>query len=366
MKRLRILTLITTIIAISIFINKHNNVYTQSTDEGLVINKIWLQLNNNPLIETTEQRSPDQTFLTYPEWFLVHSPAEQAAFLKQHTSTKFPFTSHIWQIWESYEIVNDQIKDNFEYNSDYHLMIKVIGVSASVEYFMKAWYERVIGRLTDTGLDVPQTEEDRFNYQFNQDYVDFIRELPWYEFNFKSRLANLWTDTPFFGTHFLRKLERKYYLTSELMVKSAYGYLIKIATKSAFEEAALTTQILIDGYTSDVDDILQVKLVKKLEGSQAILTVPRYAAFSPTVQKLSALGIEFKEIAGNTSALLITVLTQVDWQIDSPITKTLFTQVLPSNLQLKRTAFVTTVPQISKVLKQLKFENIEIEHIYDY
>jgi hypothetical protein len=353
-------------LAISIYISKHQNSYTHIEQQGLVIDTSWLTSNDSSVINKQDRRPPDQTFLTYPEWFLVHSPAEQAAFLKQNTSTKFPFSSHIWQIWESYSIVNDQIKDNFEYNSDYHLMIKVIGVSATIEYFMKAWYETVFGRLTDTSNVEMQTQEDRFNYQYNQDYVDFIRELPWYEFDFKSRIADLWTETSFFGDHFLRKLERKYYLTSELMVKSAYGYLIKLGTRSAFEPAALTTVIVIKGYTPAVEKIKGTELIKKLEGTQAILRVPRYAAFNPTVQKLSELGVEFKEIAGNTSALLITVLTQSDWQIQLPYIKTIFTQVLPSNSKIKRTALVTTVAELSKVLKQLKSEEIKIEHIYDY
>ena len=34
-----------------------------------------------PVAPEEHRRTPDQTFLTFPEWFLVHSPAEYAAYL---------------------------------------------------------------------------------------------------------------------------------------------------------------------------------------------------------------------------------------------------------------------------------------------
>ena len=42
-------------------------------------------------------RGADQTYLTFPEWFLVHSPAEYAAHVKQHAPSDFPFWGHIGQ-----------------------------------------------------------------------------------------------------------------------------------------------------------------------------------------------------------------------------------------------------------------------------
>jgi len=35
-----------------------------------------------PVAPPEHRRGEEQTFLTYPEWFLVHSPAEYAAFVK--------------------------------------------------------------------------------------------------------------------------------------------------------------------------------------------------------------------------------------------------------------------------------------------
>lgn len=203
MKRLRILTLCSLILATAIFFNKKRNPTTIAEGEGLVIKKEWLAVNKNPKTPKESIRPADQTFLTFPEWYLVFSPEEQAQYFKNYTATSFPFMSHTRQIWESYHIVNEQIKDNFPTNTGYHFMIGVIGTSASLEYAVKSWYETIIGRLTDTNQVI--TSEDRFNAKFAQDYVDFIKDRPWYEFDFKKQLVSFWFETSFLEVIFLGK-----------------------------------------------------------------------------------------------------------------------------------------------------------------
>jgi hypothetical protein len=244
MKRLRILTLCSILLSVVIFFCKKRNPTTIAEGKGLVVKKEWLSVNKNPVTPKEYIRPADQTFLTFPEWYLVFSPDEQAQYFKNHTATSFPFMSHTAQIWHSYKIVNDQIKDNFPYNGGYHFMIWVIGSSASIEYSIKSWYEVIVGRVTDTKEVI--TDEDKFNAVFTEDYVDFIKDRPWYEFDFKKRLKSLWPSTSFFGANFFRKIERKYILTSELFVKFIYGKLIGLGTKGVYEEAIPTTEVLVD------------------------------------------------------------------------------------------------------------------------
>lgn len=197
MKRLYIFTLGWVVVAALIFFFKKRNPTTLAAGNGLVVPKEWLATNKQPLTPKADVRPTDQTFLTFPEWFLVFSPQEQAAYFKNHTATTFPFMSHTAQIWQSYKIVNNQIKDNFPTNTGYHFMIWVIGTSASAEYSIKAWYETVVGRVTDT--ETPVTDEDKFNATFTQSYVDFINDRPWYEYDFKTQLKSLYSSTSFLG-----------------------------------------------------------------------------------------------------------------------------------------------------------------------
>jgi hypothetical protein len=344
MKRLFILTLCSIGLAACILFFKNRNPTTISAGEGLVIKKEWLMQNKNPQTPKDDCRPADQTFLTFPEWYLVFSPEEQATYFKQHTASTFPFLSHTAQIWESYKIVNNQIKDNFPTNTGYHFMIWVIGSSASVEYLIKAWYETIIGRITDT-YEV-KTEEDKFNKKFTQDYVDFIKDRPWYEFDFKSRLTSFWTSTSFFGDNFLRKIERKYILTSELVVKYVYGKLIGLGTKTVYDEALPTTVVVIE--------------------NNSLQSLPRYDKFASAITAIAKNGHSFKEVAGNNSAILLTILVPNTDKTNFENTQTVFTQPIASNLTIKRIALAIPVTQLDKLLKQLDNEKIQIEHIFDY
>lgn len=344
MKRLRILTLCSVIIAACIFFLKKRNQTTIAEGEGLVIKKEWLAINKKPITNAKDVRPADQTFLTFPEWYLVFSPEEQANYFKHTTATRFPFMSHTKQIWESYNIVNNQIKDNFPVNKGYHFMIGVIGSSASAEYSIKAWYETLIGRLTDTREVV--TDEDKFNARFTQDYVDFIKNKPWYEFDFKSRLKNLWLTTSFTGDNFFRKAERKYILTSELLVKWGYGKLIGLGTQQVYDEALPTTTVITS--------------------NDSTMILPRYDKFNAAITNLAKEGIGFKEIAGNNSAILLTIIVPTAYDKKIENTQLVFTQPLSSDIKFKRIALATPVAFLDKVLMQLNNENIKVEHVFDY
>ncbi len=183
MKRLYILTLSSVLMAAGIFFLKKKPATTLSAGSGLLLPKEWLVSDKGVLTPPKDIRPGDQTFLTFPEWYLVFSPEEQANYFKKHTATTFPFVSHTAQIWESYHIVSDQVSGNFPVNKGYHFMIYVIGTSASAEYLIKAWYETVAGRLTDTREVI--TEVDKFNTKFTQDYVDFIKDNNWFDIRLK-------------------------------------------------------------------------------------------------------------------------------------------------------------------------------------
>jgi hypothetical protein len=344
MKRLRILTLCTVIAAALIFFYKKRNPTTIAQGEGLVIKKEWLAINKKPLTAKNDIRPADQTFLTFPEWYLVFSPEEQADYFRHSTATSFPYNSHTRQIWESYAIVNDQIKDNFPVNTGYHFMIGVIGSSASVEYSIKSWYELLVGRITDTGNVI--TDEDKFNASYTQAYVDFIKDRPWYEFDFKNQLKTLWNDTPAFGSHFLRKAERRYILTSELMVKWGYGKLIGLGTAQVYDEALPTTTVI----TSDGKSI----------------NLPRYDKFNQAITDLAKQGKSFTEIAGNNSAILLTVLIPSSQSEKFQDAQVVFTQPIASDTTMKRVALAIPVPKLNGLLLKLDAEKIKVEHVFDY
>jgi hypothetical protein len=343
-KRLRILTFCTVIASILIFFYKKRYPTTIAIGDRLVIKKEWLAINKKPLTPRKDIRPADQTFLTFPEWYLVFSPEEQANYFKHTTVTSFPFNSHTRQIWESYRIVNNQIKGNFPPNGGYHFMIWVIGSSASVEYSVKAVYEKLIGRITDTHEVI--TDEDKFNAKFTQAYVEFIKDRPWYEFDFKTQLKDLWRDNAYWGDHFGRKIERRYILTSELLVKYVYGKLIALGTKKVYDEALPNTVVVIN--------------------NDSLISLPRYDKFNPAVQELALKGNQIKEIAGNNSAILLTVIVPENSKTEFDGAQEVFIQPLASDLSKKRIAIAIPVTSLHSLLVDLNRRKIEIEHVFDY
>lgn len=87
------------------------------------------------LVAPDQRRGVEQTYLTFPEWFLVHSPAEYAGLVARRPPTDFPFLSHIGQLWSGYgAVTREQLRDRYPLNPGYHAMILVIASSTTVEH----------------------------------------------------------------------------------------------------------------------------------------------------------------------------------------------------------------------------------------
>jgi hypothetical protein len=317
-------------------------------------------------IAPDQRRSVEQTFLTFPEWFLVHSPAEYARYVKQHPAHGFPFLGHVGQIWSSYAAVTEeQVRAKYPSNAGYHVMIGVIGSSTTVEYSLRALYENTLGRIswaTASGL----TPEDEYGARVAQDYVDFIRKEPWYLYDFSAKLKGLWADTPLLGENMVRKLERRYALTTEYLIKAAYGKLIKLATSAAYEPALMTTQVVADHEPYDLADQPNVKLLRMLDDGRAVLELPRYYDFRLAATKLGLQDVQLQDIAGNSDVILVTVLTRSHGTAAPPDSRVLFEQPILTEPGRKRVALVLPVAALSRYLVDAPRQGVEVEHVYDY
>src|SRR5918997_373623 len=94
------------------------------------------------------QRREDQTFLTLPEWYIVYSADEYAAFLAQDQPSAFPYFRAVAQFWQAYYDVCTVTRDRYPFNSGTHLMLAVIGTSFTAENVFKGIYENSVGRVT--------------------------------------------------------------------------------------------------------------------------------------------------------------------------------------------------------------------------
>jgi len=313
------------------------------------------------------RRGEDQTYLTYPEWFLVFSPAELARYLQDSPPSGFPYFGHIGQFWQAYGAMNTAMGDTYELNVGYHVMVFVIGASTTVEYALKAGYEAVFGRMFEGAA----TPEEELGARIAQDYVDFILDTPWYEYDFFGALASLWRDVPLVGPHLARKWERRYMLTTEYLAKGIYGLLIKAATKAAYEAPLPVTAVVIDGVPAPDASLPDLEVLEVLEDGRALVTLPRYDAFKDYAAALAAEGLSFEEIAGNRGVIVLSVVTTAD-----KFTKSHGTDLLGTDLLLRQTILTeperqrlvlrTQVDQLAGLLRALERSGATLEHVYDY
>jgi hypothetical protein len=317
------------------------------------------------IIPKEHQRGEEQTFLTFPEWFLVHSPAEYAAFVKNQPPSEFPFISHIKQLWQSYGAAYGATKNKYPFNFGYHVMIVVISTSTTVEYSLRATYETLIGRVTELTRTHGMTQEDAFGAQVAQDYVDFIRARPFYQYDFFGQLIRLWKETSLWGPDMLRKWERKYVLTTEYGAKAIYSWIIKKATEASYDPTIDLTAVLIDRLPAGTEtELPELRALQHFPDGSALITLPRYDAFTRYSLALAKHGCNFREIAGNRSAILVSALVPRDWEANE--SEVLFTQPILTQPALKRVALVVTVESLAATLNSLNNAGFQIEHVYDY
>lgn len=314
-----------------------------------------------------DRRGADQTYLTFPEWFLVFSPDEYAGVLQaSQPASSFPFFSHAGQFWGAYRQIIGATRGKYPFNGEYHTMIVVIGVSTTVEYAIKGAYETLVGRLTELTAAPNATAEDRLATQQARAYVNFIRVRPWYEFDFVTPLKTLWTQTPWWGNDALRKWERRYALTSEWIIKAGYAALIKQATRSTFDAPRATTVVVIEGLPDGIEGKLpELRRLYQGSGQQALVEVPRYQAFTDYATTLSLGGSRFVEIAGNRGLILVSVVAPVAQPVQADA-HVLIRQPILTRPGFERRVLEVPVARLDALLSSQVASGDPVEHVFDY
>jgi hypothetical protein len=345
----------------------------------------FAQAAPEPLTPPEHRRGEEQTYLTFPEWFLVHSPAEFAAWLQRDgcaaPPSGLPYFTHIGQFWTSYAVVSDAAAKVGKVNFGYHVMVIVIGTSTSVEYLLKGAYENTVGRLTEAARSAP-VAEDCVAAAVAQDYVDFIRIEPWYRYDFMKALHQLWntppraTPPPTTGDA-VRHWERRFALSAEYLGKAAYAWLIGLATGAAYDPALPNTVVVTDRDPGpSVGGAPEMKrLAPPQPDGATLVSLPRYQAFTPHAQALAAQGLNFREIAGNRGHLLASLWLRegVDAAsvIEPPGGDGLLTQVLLEQPILtlpgtRRVLLRVPVSALAQSLRDWAKAGTQVEHLYDF
>jgi len=315
------------------------------------------------------RRDGGQTFLSHPEWYIVYSSDEYAAFLQRRLPTTFPYLASIGQYWANYREALDLTEGRYPFNWGYQIMLGVIGVSYSAELALKWIYENTVGRFTGWTAGHALSDEDRYAAAMAADYGRFIHIRPWYEYRFAPHLGRLWSELPLWGKYPVRKWERKLILSVEYGIKAAYATLIEKATRAGYTPQDEQIRMVVTlGRDSLPGSFSQVERLAAMDSVNTLVASPRYDVFRDLLLDLarSRSAVRIKEIAGN-GEIFLTGVAPASWQYAGTDAVVAYALPLPTDPTKKRVAVRAPVRQLLPFLATVEAEgNLTVDHIYDY
>ena len=337
-------------------------------------NKLWEKYYPTKRSEVREYldtldgyvKGEEQTFLTVPEWYLVFNPNEYADFLASgNNPSAFPFWRSIDEYWTLYDRVNAVSAGLYPENSEYQTMLWVIGVSTTAEFIAKGAYENTIGRLTRWTAS-EDTPEDLLIQEAHAAYGELIYYEPWYVFPFADYVGRIWSDTPFFGPNFIRKLERKLMFTGEFAFKALYAKAIGYASQSAYgpSEGTVTMHVVGDAESITATDT-RLGVLRDFGDGELVISAPRWGGFTEIVPRLADAGVRFVEINGNDEIVFTTVEAESSKAVPEH-SRLLFDSMVISPAGRKRSVYVVRIEHLSDALGSLAANDIELEHLFDF
>jgi FAD/FMN-containing dehydrogenase len=315
------------------------------------------------------QRPESQSFLAHPEWFIVYSADEYAAWTGDKLPHGFPFARSIGEYWHNWgQVARAYRKDNPK-DGRYSLMLGVIGVSYSVEYALKGAYENTVGRASAWTSGGRMTDEDRYAHHVAAEYATFIHTIPWYQFPFGAKLRGLWSDVPLWGRDPVRKWERRLSLTVEYGIKAVYASMLGGATGAAYAPQDLKIGAVVYGDTASLA-AGDARVLKRwqLGPRHALITIQRYDPFWQLMRDAAARGdtVPIVEIAGNDD-IVVTGVAPRDWRYVGPDAEFLYALPLPTDARRIRPVLKVRTRDLLPFLRRVQAEGrMVVDHVYDY
>lgn len=318
-----------------------------------------------PLVDAADRRQLGDSYLTYPEWYIVHAYADLAGVTRQSSESAYDYLAGIGGFWSSLCRATEIASRTGTGTASQKTTNYVIGLSFTAEMLLQGAYERSIGALSAWSRGPQKTAEDQLAVRMRAEYADFLRQTPWYRYPFGAELQRLWNETPFVFS--LRALERRLALSLEWGGKYAYAKALGYA--AGYDPAVLTLRSVVVGLDdSDIAADPRIKRIRDVslpDGRTAtLIETPRYRAFTDIARGLGARRRSIVEIAGNTS-ILTTILKPDQATLSVPGSE-VFSLPLQSKPGWRRLGIDMPVPALATQIGAVERQGAEFEHAYDY
>src|SRR5258708_937815 len=246
--------------------------------------------------EPRYQRKQNNTFFTFPEWYIVYSFEDFGRFLDRSSESHFNYLGHILGFWRSVCTINRAVPATGESLADVKTMIYVIGISYSTEYAIKGIYENTIGRVFEWIRGETRTPQDEYARAVLQDYAAFLYTIPWYKYPFPDKRDGLMAiakPTP----SQLRTWERDFALGTEYFLKVGYARLIQQALDANADDEPRDIMFVVATLPPNVlAGETRLKPVRTLTPQWQLVQAPRYKELTEILQGLLDEGYALAEI----------------------------------------------------------------------
>jgi hypothetical protein len=314
-------------------------------------------------------RPEEDTFYTYPEWYIVWSYQAKADYQRAHPPSGYSYFGDIAQYWQAYSLAYSATRGRYPFATGDHIMLAVIGSSFSLEYALKGSYEKTIGRISEWTSHEELVPEDTYAAQIAEDYAAFVHVRPFYEYSFWNALRGMWRSLPFHSNHPLRSIERRAWLSLDYGVESAYCELIELGTHATYGYEDTMTSTWLELPLDTAEPVLaalpHLQVKRNLDAGQKIVEIPRYQEFTPSAAFLVNHGARFHQIVGN-GLITISAIAPSGWAASPPGTQLLLAQPILSQPGHTRVFLLCRVTELHTVLPDLERNAVRLEHLYDY
>lgn len=306
------------------------------------------------ILAPAHHRPEGRTLLTYPEWHIVHAYDDYAHVITNQDPHDYQYLRSIGGFWSSLCSLSQASGPHGGFPSEFKQTAYTIGVSFTAELLAKAAYEETIGRVFTWIRGEQHAPLDELSADQATQYSQFLRQIPWYRWDFTSDAAAL-SDA---ATPALRDRERRFALGVEYGVKARYAQLITRALAN-MKPDALRLRMIVKGLPSEqLGAIKDVEVIAQHpEGIE--IDTPRYRALTHLLFQMAQEGADFVEIAGNDDILF--TATSDDKNLDAALYS-----FARQGYGDTRHLVLVKVTELASVLRGIKAQGLRLEHIHDY
>ncbi|MCG6903282.1 MAG: hypothetical protein LJE68_11435 [Rhodobacter sp.] len=304
------------------------------------------------ILPPEHRRAESRTFLTYPEWHIVHAYDDYGRVIQDGDPHDYRYLSGISGFWSSLCALSRVSARHGGFDWETKQTIYTIGVSFSVELALKAAYEETIGRMSTWIRGPAHSPLDDVSALQAAEYAEFLQQVPWYRWDFDADVAKLAAAS----TGSFRDRERRFALGVEFGVKAAYARAIAAAVANIGPDALTLRMIVRGGSAQSLSAHQGVTVISS--GPQTEIETPRYRELTHLLERLAADGVDFVEIAGNDDIMLTAISSH-----DYPGALFSFDR---QGYGDRRHLIALKVTELADWLRQAADSGLQLEHIHDY